>query len=193
MYKTQEVIDQLTGKRIVLELVAFMEQNFEDFPEIHRKYKYALEMMHDEKSIQGMTEAIEQRVASTLFFSGVLGIKANIDHYINPTARTVLDVGFEASLREEDALQFPVYRKAQAKIEQIFKKMSVHDETLADIIDYISYLDTVGPKLAHYFGFILGDEILQRLMPGYQPDRVLTMQYGSMIDAYFGKHIGEIF
>lgn len=192
MYKTQEVIDQLTGNRIVQEVVSFMEQNFEDFPEVHRKFKHALAMILDEQCIQNMIEAIDRRVASTLFFSGVLGIKANWDHYINPMARTVLDVGFEAFLREEEALRLPEYRKAQAEIERFFGIHTVKDEIHTDIINYLSYLDTVGPKLAHYFGFALGDDILQRIVPGYYPDRVLTIQYGSMIDDYFGKHISSI-
>ena len=60
-------------------------------------------------------------------------------------------------------------------------------ELFGDILDYISYLETTGPKLAHYFGFALGNEILPNLVPGYHPDRVLTMQYKAMLTHYLGQ------
>ena len=35
-----------------------------------------------------------------------------------------------------------------------------------DIVVYI-YLETVVPKLAHYYGYLLGNELLPCIIPGY--------------------------
>ena len=45
------------------------------------------------------------------------------------------------------------------------------------ISEYICYLETIGYKLAHYFGFILADEFFYHVIPGYCKDDVTTMQY----------------
>ena len=52
--------------------------------------------------------------------------------------------------------------------------------------EYICYLETVGPKLAHYYGYLLGNAMLHRVIPGYQPDLALTLGYFTMLKNYFG-------
>jgi hypothetical protein len=42
-------------------------------------------------------------------------------------------------------------------------------------------------ELAHYYGFILGNEILPNLVPGYYPDHVLTVQYRAILEHYLGS------
>ena len=59
-------------------------------------------------------------------------------------------------------------------------------ETNDDILGYTTYLETFGPKLAHYFGYLLGDELLARIVPGYQPDPLLTIRYRDWVRTYMG-------
>lgn len=189
----QKVVEQLTGKQLVRTLETYLEENFESFAEVRSRYAKAVERLRNEGSVMApsvddVVDAIEKQTASNLFFSGVLGIKANLDHYMDPVARTVLDVDFDVFLREETARRLPAYEKAQTVIDAFYVLLTVtQKELFSDILDYISYLETTGPKLAHYYGFILGNEILPNLVLGYYPDRILTMQYKAMLTHYLGQ------
>ena len=186
----QKVVEQLTGKQLVRTLETYLEENFESFAEVRSRYAKAVERLRNEgsvmvPSVDDVVDAIEKQTASNLFFSGVLGIKANLDHFMDPMARTVLDVDFDVFLREETARRLPAYEKAQMVIDAFYVLLTpTQKELFGDILDYISYLETTGPKLAHYYGFTLGNEILPNLVLGYYPDHVLTVQYRAMLARY---------
>ena len=188
----QKVVEQLTAKQLVRTLETYLEENFESFAEVRSRYAKAVERLRNEGSVMvpsvgDVVDAIEKQTASNLFFSGVLGIKANLDHFLDPMARTVLDVDFDVFLREETARRLPAYEKAQMVIDAFYVLLTPTQKDLfSDILDYISYLETTGPKLAHYYGFILGNEILPNLVPGYYQDHVLTVQYRAMLARYLG-------
>ena len=193
MITTQKVLEQLTGNQIVRELEIFLDENFESFAAAHERYINAVVQLRNElgtdasPSVDDMVNAIDKQTASTLFYSGFLGMKSNLDHFLDPMARTVLDVDFSVFLREETAMRLPEYLKAQATIDALFSILSPTQKELSeDIVEYISYLETTGPKLAHYYGYILGNDILHNLVPGYHPDEVLTMHYSSMLGKYLG-------
>ena len=60
-------------------------------------------------------------------------------------------------------------------------------ETYEAVNTYTSHLETVGPKLAHYYGYLLGNELLPWVIPGYHADSVLTIRYTDMLRQYFGE------
>lgn len=189
----QKVIDQLTGKWIVRELESYLEEKFDDFPVVQSAYKEAIEQLRNNAepnaspTVDDLVDAIEKQTASILFFSGVLGIKANLDHFKDPMARTVLDVDFEVYLHENTARRLPEYEKAQEIIDAFFATVPLMDRGKLDaIIEYIAYMETIGPKLAHYYGYIIGNDVLSKLIPGYLPDDVFTMRYQAMLACYWG-------
>lgn len=190
MITTQEIMEQLAGKGIVQELTTYLKQTFEDFADVQGRYMRAVEQLKEElreeesPSVDDLVDAIKRQTASNLFFSGILGIKANLDHFIDPMARTILDVDFDVFLRENTARRLPEYEKAQGVIDSFCATLSLEQkEVFVDILEYISYLETIGPKIAHFYGFVLGDEILYRIVPGYHSDNVLTIQYKAMMDS----------
>jgi hypothetical protein len=193
MVTTQKVLEQLTGKQIVRALEAYLEENVESFAEVHECYISAAAQLREElgadasPSVDDLLDAIDAQAASNLFFSGILGIQSNLNHFRDPMERTVLDVDFPVFLREETAVRLPQYEKAQATIDAFFALLTPQQqEFFEDITAYTSYLETTGPKLAHYYGFILGNKILPNLVLGYFADEVLTMQYGIMLRKYLG-------
>ena len=50
-------------------------------------------------------------------------------------------------------------------------------------------MECAGNKLAHYYGYLMGNELLANCIPGYHPDMVLDIKYTHMIEDYFGKRI----
>lgn len=191
-----KVIDQLTGKWIVRELEEYLEENFDDFPAIRKQYKEAIEQLRTDAdpgalpTVDDLVDAIEKQTASNLFFSGVLGLKSNLDHFKDPMARTVLNVDFEVYLHENAARRLPEYEKAQKVIDDFFATLSPTQKELLDaVIEYIAYLETMGPKLAHYYGYVVGNDALIKLIPGYFSDEVFTMRYQSMLACYWGFRV----
>lgn len=175
MIDAKTIMEQLTGQALTNALVEFLEQRFADFPEIREKYQTAIEQTEKGKEL---ADAIDTQTVSDLLFSAALGLKANLEHFRDPIARTFLEVAPEIYLRESIAHSLPQYIGAQ----EIWGAVEVSD----DIIAYAAYLETVGPKLAHYFGYLLGDELLPWIVPGYQPDPVLTICYRDRVRTNVG-------
>ena len=173
MLDIKNIMEQLTGQALTNSLIEFLEQHCKDFPEIRVKYKDAIAQAEEGKKL---AEAIDAQTASDLLFSAALGLKANLDHFRDPIARTFLEVDPEIYLRESVAHSLPQYIEAQK-----IRDAAEYDD---DITAYTTYLETVGPKLAHYFGYLLGDELLPRVIPGYQPDPILTIRYQAWVQEY---------
>ena len=173
MIELTTIMEQLTGQALTNSLIEFLEQHCGDFPEIHGKYQEAIARTEEGEKL---AEAIDAQTASDLLFSAALGLKANLDHFRDPIARTFLEVDPEIYLRESVAHSLPQYIEAQK-----IRDAAEYDD---DITAYTTYLETVGPKLAHYFGYLLGDELLPRVIPGYQPDPILTIRYQAWVQEY---------
>ncbi len=175
MIDVKTIMEQLTGQALTDLLTQFLEKHCEGFPEIREKFQEAI--VQTEKGDK-LADAIAAQAASDLLFSAALGLKANLDHFLDPIARIFLEVDPEIYLRESVAHNMPQYIEAQ----KILDTVEVNDT----IIEYTIYLETIGPKLAHYFGFLLGDELFPRIIPGYQPDPPMTIRYHNWVCGYMG-------
>lgn len=185
------ILESLTSANMVKKLTAFMEKNCEDFPECKRKYIECVETLKIElgaelnPSVEDMALAIEQQVASDLIYSAYLGFKANLDYFRNPVANNFLNVDMETYLRETTAHRLPAHENAQRVIDCFHEQLTdVQKERAIAIVEYVSYLETIGPKLTHYYGFIFANEFLARVEPAYSPDIPLTYAYRRMLQDY---------
>lgn len=187
----QTVLNQVTGKELYDALIQSMTEEFEDFAAARKRYERAMDILRTELGEAAVTDAmdaIRQQTVSNLLFSGFLGLKANLDNFINPLARNFLDVDSEIYLREETARRLPEYDRAQTVLDRFYTLLSPDQKAMyEDVITYISCLETTAPKLAHYYGYILGNTLLPRIIPGYHTDTALTVQYWMMLRDYFGK------
>ena len=190
MFTTQKVLE---GKKIVQEFTLFLGEHFGPFADVHKRYLAAADALRKElgadtsPSVDDMLDAIDRQTVSNLLFSGALGMKSNLDHFVDPMARTILDVDFPVFLHEATAMRLPEYVKAQETIDAFYALLTTaQKEVFEDVTAYIVFLETTGPKLAHYYGYILGNDLLYRVVPGYHQDDVLTMHYSAMLRQYFG-------
>lgn len=198
MVTMQTVLEQLTGTQIVDALVGEMAKTFPDFAQAQKRYNDAVRTLRQElgedsvPSVDDEITAIQRQTASNLFYSGILGIKANLDNFIDPVVTNFLDTDFETYLREQTARRLPEYESAQKVRERFFSILSPAQRKIhKDVTSYVCHLETVGPKLAHYYGYLLGNTLLSRVVPGYHPDPVLTIQYRAMLENYFGKRFEQ--
>lgn len=175
MFEVKTTMELLTGDFLPNALNEFLEQTFEDFPEVRANYTEAIARC---EAGQELNHAIEAQTASDLLFSAALGLRANWEHFRDPVARTFLEVEPETYLRESVAHSLPRYIEA--------RKLTDAAEADEAVTAYTTYLETLGPKLAHCFGYLLGDALLPQLIPGYQPDPLLTLRYQEWMRAYCG-------
>lgn len=193
MLTLKTILDQFSDKEIYDSLIQMMENHFQDFPEVQQKYLRAMDALQKdlgEASITKEKEAIRREIASTLFFSGWLGLQANLDYYLDPVAGNFLNTEPEIYLREKAARKLPEYEAAQETRKQFYAGLTDKQRLIyEDVTEYICYLETVGPKLAHYYGYLLGNSMLHRVVPGYQPDMAFTLRYAMMLENYFGADL----
>lgn len=185
------ILENLSNENMTKTLISFMEENCEDFPECKRNFIACIETLKSElgteldPTVDDLTAAIEKQIASDLIYSAYLGFKANLDYFRNPVANNFLNVDTETYLRETTAHRFPAYDSAQRVIYCFYKQLTDEQKERTVAIDeYMSYLETVGPKLAHYYGFIFANEFLTRVEPAYSPDIPLTYAYRRMLQDY---------
>lgn len=187
----ERILELLTGKEGAEALVKKLIAASEDFAEGHQQFEAAIDYMRStlskdaSTSVNDLIDAIDRQITSQIIFSGHLGFQANVDHFINPVARTFTDVDSEVYLRERVAKAMPVYADAQAVIGKFYAQLSLEQKERYECVRaYIAHLDTVVPKLAHYKGFLLGNELLRYVIPYFQPDLRLTLRYLWMLREY---------
>ncbi len=184
MLTPQKILNQLTGTAMAEAMIALLTEKFPDFAEDRQRYLAALKEI---PGAEAEMQAIEQQTVSNLLFAGALGLKANWDHFTDPVARSFLDVDCEVYLREETARRMPAYQQAQDARERFYGGLSDAQRALyADVSAYTSHLETVVPKIAHYYGYILANTLLTWVIPGYHADAVQTARYTRMLEEYLG-------
>lgn len=191
MISVKTFFEEISYKEIVASLVDAMSKDFEDFATDKIRFNETIALLENElgegasPSVSDLVDAIDQQIGSCLLFSCFLGLKANLDHFIDQIGRTFLNVDPEIYLRESIVKHFPDYQNAERVQEQFYAILSpTQQERYEDITVYICHLETVGPKLAHYYGYILGNQLFPHVVPGYVADSQLTLQYRCMLENY---------
>lgn len=199
MLSVNKFFEEVSYKEMVSSLAEMMASNFEDFATDQARYKETLSWLEQKlpkgtaPSVEELVNAINQQIGSTILFSYFLGLKANWDHFIDPIGRTFLDVDSETYLRENMARQLPDYQNAERVQEQFFVALTpVQQERYEYITSYICHLETVGPKLAHYYGYLLGNQLFSRIIPCYSEDTQLTLRHKHMLEHYLGVSVKQL-
>lgn len=192
MMTTQAILNQMIGAEPVNALTQFMEEHFADFPAVKKKYITAMRQLQQAlgEPAKKEAQAIERQIALRLLYSGVLGIHANLDRFKDPVAHDFLNADTEVFLRESTARRLPAYAAAQEARDCFFAALTPPQQAIyEDVAEYVIYLETVGPKLAHYYGYLLGNSLLYHIFPGYHSDPVQTLRYRAMLEAYLGQRL----
>jgi hypothetical protein len=83
------------------------------------------------------------------------------------------------------ARTLPEYASAQGVIDRFREQLPPEaQEIFESVAVYLAHLETVVPKIAHYEGFLLGNELLYYVLPGYHSDVLLTVRYCEMINEH---------
>ena len=117
-----------------------------------------------------------------------LGFQQNIACFRNPINTEFLKLDYETIHREHSFQSLPNILSALSAINDFDCSLRSLPDDIQNIAmgitDFFSYLETVGFKLAHYFGFAFADRFLGHVVPGYAPDSATTTQYAMMLQKY---------
>lgn len=181
----------LTGREGADAFVESLIAASEDFAEDHRQFEEAIAHFKSTlpegatPSADDLCDAIRRQISAQMIFAGYLGFQANVDHFLNPIACTFMDVEPEVYLRERVARTLPEYASAQGVIDRFREQLPPEAQEMFESIEiYIAHLETIVPKVAHYEGFLLGNELLYYVLPGYHSDVLLTVRYCEMINEH---------
>ena len=163
-----------------------------DFHQIEADYKKAQENIIQQlgEEAQWLCQSVSNQVCAVLLFAGVQGLRMNCDHFRNPLMPdcTWPQLDYDNCVRIEQVYEMPEYRKAKSVQEKYWQKITVADSAVEDAIrEYQSTMETAGIKLAHYYGYLFGNEILPYCLPGYCADPVLTLRYKHILGDYFDE------
>ena len=188
MYTVKSTMTQLTDPEVVLQNVSETLRKIDpSFTEEERQYFRAVDALESavgnsvSPSASEYISAVEQEVCAELIYVAWLGFQQNLECFQNPVNTMFLKMDYEDFHRERRMHTLPAVQDAHKTINAFHDAMrslpAAQQELTQGITSYISYLETTGYKLAHYFGFILADRFLSHVVPGYCSDTVTTMQY----------------
>ena len=182
------LMNQFIEKDFLDFLITTMENNFSDFSDSRKKYLQAMDSLQrslGENAVKKEMEAIHRQLVAISFFAFALGIQANYRYFTDPVGGNFLNVDPEVYLRETLSKSLPDYTAVQPSRDDFYGKLDfAQQQTYQAVTEYICFFETLGPKLAHYYGFLLGNDLLQRVIPSYQTDLAFTLRYGMMLKAH---------
>lgn len=188
MLTVKSVMTQLTDPELILQRMSDTLRKIDPkFVDEEQKYFSAVDALKEvigdtvSPSASEYIAAREQQICAELIYVAWLGFQQNLECFQNPINTMFLKMDYEDFHRERRMHTLPEVQKA-LEIRNAFYEMlrtlpEEKREITEGITEYMSYLETTGYKLAHYWGFILADQFLHYVVPGYVSDSVATMQY----------------
>ena len=195
MKTVQTILRQLTNPTIIMqELCEIMRHVDPEFLIVENKFLAAVSNLERELEdsisppISEFISAKEMTLAAEVIFIGWQGFQLNIDIFKAPINRVMLQGDFEELHRENCLGMLPMVCKARKTItafyDAIRKSRKEIIDQVDDITNYYSYLQTVGFKIVHYFGFCMADGFLPFVIPGYISNPVDTLSYKNNLEKF---------
>lgn len=177
MKTPDEIIQFLSGPTIIDNLTDILRENEPSFTENEKRYLDASSILRNEiekgslPSVDEYLSAYNIKVCANLLYAAYLGYRVNLKNFHSPCTIDFTKMDFTDYIRDHLTGHFPVCRAADSIIESFQNKLPETLKPLADEIkEYFIFLDTYGPKISHYMGYMTSNKLLYWVEPGYQED-----------------------
>lgn len=185
-----QVLTILNAEEMLNKMTGVIGEISKDFAPCKEEFEQSIHILRREvgdEKVDKLLDAINRRCEADLLFCGSLGYQANLNNFRDPIARTFLDVDFEDYLRVEVLERMPQRSVAEHEIDTFYESLNeVQKGTYEAISSYLVYLELDLTKLAHYAGFMFANEMLTYTEPAYTPNLVLSLNYRSFMEKWFG-------
>lgn len=168
-----------------------------EFPEMEKEFTASSEALENAMGTQAVRQYLDAReefFARALIFIGWQGFRHGLD-----TSRESIGSSFpdyEELHRERCLGALSSTEKARKTLESFIELLRQQPEEIGaltwGINAFYAYLETVGYKLAHYFGFRLAGQFLPYVIPGYTEDQVSAIRYKRDLEDYLHIDLAEI-
>ena len=193
MKTIEQIKDLMVGKSVIADLADLLRANDADFAESEKCYYAAVEKLRaalpaeQTPSLDEYLSACETDVISVVAYAGYLGFRVNLENFHHPIGIDFVRLDTIDYLKDHLFGHFPInYRNSQVR-EAFYKSLPEGLQGLEDSIqDYFTHLECAGPKLAHYAGYIIANNILPWVEPGYREDYCQTLAFTAETEKYMG-------
>lgn len=192
MITVQDVLSNLFSVSIATELSNWLLKKDLDFSPVQAAYQNAAKVLVNQlgKEAESFLSAQEQQIISDLCYSAYLGFQANLANFRCPGGNHFVAEGSDHFLREHIMYSLPGRVSYDGTITAFQSKHGQSAELQLDAIqNYYIYLETVGPKLAHYWGYVFANHVLPLVEPGYVCDGAQTSIYTMELSRELGFQV----
>lgn len=173
----------VTGTQLVQELKTTLAQVDHNYAEEQLAYDQAAARLSDNT----FAEALETQFGAKLLYVTWQGACWNLDCYRNPVNKLRLHTDYEELHGELLFQSLPRVQSSAKAIHNTLQHFTAEQKNLAfQMQDYYSYLETIGFKLAHLWGFQRGNAYFPEVIPGYTQDTAFTARYARMVRTDLG-------
>lgn len=174
-------------------MLNILKNSFDDFSSYESKYNIAVHSIkalqtNDRFFIDDLISAKYAQIILAIKFEIAVGLKANLYYFNDPVNNDFLEDDIELYTKEKAIRNLPKRMELQQIIESLKPKAS-KNAFYDDIQAFFIFLESTCPKLAHFYGYCLGNTILADYVPGYSINTTHTKRYISHLESYFGTRI----
>ncbi len=144
--------------------IRMIDAGCSDYAEVKLTYEKACRELkakfaHTDKIIEYTNDIL----AASLVFSYELGMKHGSEYVSN-----ILE-DYDATIREKELKESPDYIEAYNNLQKVVALIPAEVRSLYDdCLEHFAFMETFIPKLAHYYGFILGNEVHREEKSDYE-------------------------
>ena len=180
MITVQDVLSNLSSVSMITKLSNWIVEKDLDFSPVQAAYQDAARILVSQlgKEAEAFLSAQYQQIISDLRYCAYLGFQANLANFRCPGGNHFVAEGSDHFLREHIMYSLPDRVSYDTIITAFQTKHGQSAEPQLDAIqNYYIYLETIGPKLAHYLGYVFANHFLPLVEPGYVCDGAQTSIY----------------
>lgn len=193
MKTLDEIMYHVTGHGVIEALADTLREKDAEFAEAEQGYLAAVEALR--RSLPaGRTPTLDEYIAaqendiiSRAAYAGYLGYRVNVENFHHPVTIDFVRLDTIDYIKDHIIGHFPVNDYAAGVCDAFFRAMPEGLKAYHDVIeDYFVHMECSGPKLAHYAGYIIANNILPWVEPGYRADYSQTAAFAAETEKYMG-------
>lgn len=193
MNTLENIVYYMTGHGLIEALAKTLRENDNAFVESEKGYTQAVAALREQlptdftPSLDDYIAANERDIISRVAYAGYLGYRVNIENFHHPVKVEFLHEDTIDYVKDHIIGHFPVSHEAARIKEAFFKSLPEALKTYEDAItDYFIHMECSGPKLAHYAGYVIANNLLSWVEPGYRADWFQSDRFRDQVKEYMG-------
>ncbi len=193
MKTIRDIVSALTQQGMLDALTELLHTYDVDFRQEEENCKQAVENLRSVlpgsvlPGVDMYIAASQKMVIGNMLYAAYEGYRVNLENFHAPVTMQFTRMDCTDYIREHLIAQFPTSLEASRICDQFRGALPESCLELEEIVaGYYTALDVMGVKLAHYVGYMLSNEILPWVVPGYRADVHQTLEYQRELRGYLG-------